>query len=137
VYNSHIKALENLISIHPNLVELVASGNTKPAKVRANTRILGKEFSGVNSRDKIGYVRRKMEEEKCDCYVMTALDEIAYLLNSTHFLYFLLMVVRGDELSYNPYVFTFLVFLPDEIFLFHDDPDFWHVATSFAAAKLM
>jgi hypothetical protein len=83
VYNTHIKALESLISIHPNLVELVASGNTKPVKVRANTRILGKEFSGVNSRDKIGYVRRKMEEEKCDCYVMTALDEIAYLLNST------------------------------------------------------
>lgn len=83
VYNTHIKALESLISIHPNLVELVASENTKPVKVRANTRILGKEFSGVNSRDKIGYVRRKMEEEKCDCYVMTALDEIAYLLNST------------------------------------------------------
>jgi Creatinase/Prolidase N-terminal domain len=87
VYNGHFKALEGLISIHPNLIELVASGNTKPAKVQANTRILGKEFSGVNSRDKIGHVRRKMEDEKCDCYVMTGLDEIAYLLNSTHSLW--------------------------------------------------
>lgn len=40
-----------------------------------------------------------------------------------------LMGVRGDEIQWNPYVYSFLVFLPDEIFLFIDDPHFWHVSS--------
>jgi len=74
--------LSNLVAVHANLVALVETGNSKPIRTLPNIRILQKEFSGANSRDKLGYVRQRMSEYDCDCYVLTALDEIAYLLNS-------------------------------------------------------
>src|ERR1700685_895893 len=118
--------MSNLVAVHANLVALVQSGNTKSIRELPDIRILQKEFSGANSRDKLVYVRQKMVEHNCDCYVLTALDEIAYLLNSMLHMIFL-MEVRGNEIKWNPYVYSFLVFLPDEIFLFIDDPNFWHV----------
>jgi Creatinase/Prolidase N-terminal domain len=80
-----VSSLNNLVAIHANLVELIASGNTKVNRPLPDIRILQKEFSGANSRDKTLYVRQKMLENNCDCYIVTALDEIAYLLNSIFF----------------------------------------------------
>jgi Xaa-Pro aminopeptidase len=127
IYDRLTKSLDNLVPINANLVELAATGlgDTKLSKEPADIRILQKEFSGANSRDKVVYVRQKMAEHNCDCYVLTALDEIAYLLNSISLV--ITNLVRGNDLKFNPLVYSFLVFLPDEIFLFIDDPNFWHV----------
>ena len=74
--------MSNLVAVHANLVALVETDNPKSIRELPNIRILQKEFSGANSRDKLVYVRQRIAEHNCDCYVLTALDEIAYLLNS-------------------------------------------------------
>ena len=64
-----------------NLIDM-ASADPKPTEPLSDLWVLKQEFSGTNSHDKVGYVRYKMREHGCDCYVLTALDEIAWLLNS-------------------------------------------------------
>jgi Xaa-Pro aminopeptidase len=71
----------DLVPIKENLIDIV-SQEAKPAEPLSKLWVLKQEFSGMNSQDKLLYVRQKMGEHGCDCYVITALDEIAWLLNS-------------------------------------------------------
>lgn len=80
VYETFAKA-GNLVSVKENLVDL-SSDDQKPGPPLSQTWVLKQEFTGLNSGDKIAYLRGKMKENQCDCYVVTALDEIAWILNS-------------------------------------------------------
>lgn len=81
VYEAFAKTLKNLVPIKENLIDLVSS-DPKPTQPLSDLWVLKQEFTGMNSHDKVAYVRNKMKEYQCDCYVLTALDEIAWLLNS-------------------------------------------------------
>jgi len=70
-----------MVAVKENLID-IASAAPKPTEPLSDLWVLKQEFSGMNSHDKVGYVRYKMKEHGCDCYVLTALDEIAWLLNS-------------------------------------------------------
>ena len=48
-------------------------------------------FSGKKWTDKVYEVRAAMRKAKADMIVLTALDEVAWLLN-----------LRGDDIPYNP-----------------------------------
>jgi len=80
IYEAFAKTLKELVPIKENLIDLV-SADPKPTEPLSDLWVLKQEFSGMNSHDKVGYVRSKMKEHQCDCYVLTALDEIAWLLN--------------------------------------------------------
>lgn len=81
IYDLFAKAYHDLVPIGENLIDMVA-GDPNPVEPLSDLWVLKQEFSGMNSHDKIQYVRYKMREYGCDCYVVTALDEIAWLLNS-------------------------------------------------------
>ena len=83
VYESFENVQKDLIPVKENLVD-IAEAPSEPKKTESLTDlwIVKQKFSGMNSRDKIHSVRQKMKEHGCDCYVVTALDEIAWLLNS-------------------------------------------------------
>jgi Xaa-Pro aminopeptidase len=81
VYEAFAKTLKSLVPIKENLIDLVSS-DPKPTQPLSDLWVLKQEFTGMNSHDKVAYVRNKMKEYQCDCYVLTALDEIAWLLNS-------------------------------------------------------
>jgi hypothetical protein len=81
IYDDLIKVLDNLVPVEAPLVDIAVPVDPK-AKGPSNIWILQKEFSGANSRDKLTLVREKMVENHCDCYIITSLDEIAYILNS-------------------------------------------------------
>src|SRR5271170_1621857 len=80
IYDAFAKVLKDLVPVKENLIDLV-SADPKPTAPLSDLWVLKQEFSGMNSHDKVGYVRHKMKEYQCDCYVLTALDEIAWLLN--------------------------------------------------------
>jgi hypothetical protein len=81
IYDSFAKVCGNLVPVKENLIDM-ASEDPKPMEPLSDLRVLRQEFSGMNSHDKVQHLRRKMKELACDCYVLTALDEIAWLLNS-------------------------------------------------------
>ena len=80
-YRTFAKVLKDLIPVKENLIDMV-SADPKPTDQLSHLWVLKQEFSGMNSHDKVAYLKQKMKEYGCDCYIITALDEIAWLLNS-------------------------------------------------------
>ena len=70
-----------MVPVTENLIDMT-SADPKPTELLSDLWVLKQEFSGMNTHDKLGYVRHKMKQHGCDCYVVTALDEIAWLLDS-------------------------------------------------------
>ena len=56
------------------------------------------EFAGETVADKLARIREKMTAKKADAMIVSALDEIAWLLN-----------IRGRDVEYNPVVISYLV----------------------------
>lgn len=64
-------------------------------------------YAGKTRAEKIKEVREKMKEQKADCFVLTALDDIAWLLN-----------IRGNDVTCNPVVLSYLAMTDDTLVLF-------------------
>jgi Xaa-Pro aminopeptidase len=120
VYDSFAKVCKELVPIKDNLIDMTAK-EPKPTDPLSDLWVLKQEFSGMNSHDKVQYLRQKMKENSCDCYVLTALDEIAWLLNSISFNSTNTNKVRGNDMQCNPLFYSFLVLLPEESFLFIEE----------------
>ena len=59
---------------------------------------LSEESAGQSSYDKLTRLRKFLMLNDCDCIFISALDQIAWLLN-----------VRGEDIEYNPYVISYLL----------------------------
>lgn len=74
---------------------------------------LNKEYSGVDRKDKISALKHIVRKKKCDYFVLSALDEISYILN-----------LRGNDVLYNPVFLAYMIISADEdekSFLFVQD----------------
>ena len=63
---------------------------------------LGMETVGWSRKQKIGWLRKWLADNECDAILLTALDEIAWMLN-----------VRGQDVAYNPVVMSYLLVTSD------------------------
>ncbi len=70
---------------------------------------LDKEHAGVSTDEKLQSLRDEMKSAGADVMVITALDEIAYLLN-----------LRGEDVEYNPVFMSFLIVRMKDITLYTD-----------------
>jgi Xaa-Pro aminopeptidase len=59
---------------------------------------LGDDLTGESRRSKIDWLLASISEAGCGTIVLTALDEIAWLLNA-----------RGSDIEYNPYIISYLI----------------------------
>jgi len=67
------------------------------------------KFAGLSAAEKLRLVREKMTANKTDTYLVTALDDIAWLLN-----------IRGSDTGETPQVYAFLLITPAEAIVFID-----------------
>ena len=65
------------------------------------------KWTGESRADKCRRIRHKMEEKQADVFVLTSLDDIAWLLN-----------IRGNDIHCCPVVLSYLVMTKEEILLF-------------------
>lgn len=65
------------------------------------------QYAGKSRAEKIQEVRAKMQEEKADYLLLTALDEIAWLFN-----------LRGGDVAYTPVFLSYLLLTQEQILLF-------------------
>lgn len=70
---------------------------------------LDQRFAGESFEDKLRRVRGAMETAGQGALVLTALDEVAWLLN-----------LRGSDIEYNPVFFAFAIVLPESATLYCD-----------------
>ena len=76
----------------------------RPAIPRSPIITLGDDLTGESRQDKILWLRGFLMKNGCDAILLTALDEIAWMLN-----------VRGQDVMYNPVVISYLVISMDEV----------------------
>ena len=68
---------------------------------------LGEDLTGESRESKIHWLRIWMMRQEVDAIFLTALDEIAWLLN-----------VRGSDVEYNPVVISYLLVTMDQVYWF-------------------
>lgn len=70
-------------------------------------------WAGKSREDKCKEIRKAMEEKEADVFILTSLDDIAWLLN-----------IRGGDVHCNPVVLSYLVMTKEEILLFANERAF-------------
>lgn len=96
-----------LIPIEKDLVDAV--WDDRPPRPVNPVMVQPLQWSGKEWPKKVSEVREKMSEKKAVGLIVTALDEIAWLLN-----------LRGSDISYNPVFFAFVIVTTDSVMLFID-----------------
>ena len=76
----------------------------RPAVSTSPIITLGEDLVGESRESKIGWLRKYLVREGADAILLTALDQIAWLLN-----------VRGQDVAYNPVVISYLLVTLDDI----------------------
>ncbi|KAI5928787.1 putative Xaa-pro aminopeptidase P [Camillea tinctor] len=99
---------KELEPIAENLVDRVW-GSDRPARPSEPVIVLGEQFSGKDVKTKLVDLRKELEKKKALGFVVSMLDEIAWLFN-----------LRGNDIPYNPVFFSYAIVTPDEATLYID-----------------
>lgn len=94
------KAGLTLIPVQENLIDRIWSG--RPAPPCSNVFLFDEKYAGQSAKDKIKLMQSFLVREKCDAFLLTMSDSIAWLLN-----------IRGNDLPYIPVALSYLI-LPKE-----------------------
>ncbi|XP_063235388.1 xaa-Pro aminopeptidase ApepP [Bacillus rossius redtenbacheri] len=98
----------SLVPVAPNLVDVLWEGRLSPPA--GSVQPLAIKYTGKTSKKKVEEVRKKMKEKGAALLVVTALDEVAWLLN-----------VRGSDIEFNPVFFSYVVVTNSQVHLFVDE----------------
>uniref|UniRef100_A0A8C1PS88 Xaa-Pro aminopeptidase 1 n=1 Tax=Cyprinus carpio TaxID=7962 RepID=A0A8C1PS88_CYPCA len=113
------KALSNaghsLVAVQDNLIDAI--WEDRPPRPSTKLITLGLKYAGLTWQDKVTALRGKMAERKISWFVVTALDEIAWLFN-----------LRGSDIEYNPVFFAYAIIGISSIKLFVDSKRLLHPA---------
>lgn len=94
--------LELVLDEEPNLIDIVWGGQ-RPALDRRPIVPLDVKYAGRSSADKIAALRATLREQKRAGFLVSALDEVAWLFN-----------LRGSDIPFNPLFFAYAIVLADE-----------------------
>lgn len=89
----------------PNMLDPIWEG--RPPVPQTPIITLGAETVGWSRTQKLTWIRKWLQDNGSDAILVTALDEIAWLLN-----------VRGQDVEYNPVVMSYLLVTRDDAFWF-------------------
>lgn len=122
---THGISLRTLYGVGTNLVDLVW-GESRPPTPRSNIFVHPLQFAGASVKSKLATVRARMLEKEVAMLVVTALDEIAWLLN-----------LRAADVDYNPVFWSYVTVTAENANLYVDDSRFGeHVAQQLERNKV-
>jgi len=93
------------LAVEEDLVDIIWTD--RPTLSAEPVRILGYEYTGKNTADKIADIRKVMEEKGADVHLLTSLYDIAWILN-----------VRGNDIHCVPVVLSYLALTKEECIWF-------------------
>ncbi|XGW19703.1 hypothetical protein V3C99_003501 [Haemonchus contortus] len=109
-----IKTLKSMgisvASIRGNLVD--EFWNDRPPLQSKGPIILTPDEHGCSVKDKLTDLRKRIAQKKCDSIILSALDDIMWLLN-----------IRGFDIKYNPLAYSYVLVTASEVHLFMDKTD--------------
>ena len=89
------------------LHDVCGDPDSRPAIPTAPLYVFGEQYAGESVQSKLSRIREQMAKKNATAMVVSALDEIAWLLN-----------IRGNDVEYNPVVISYLVLEQDRCTLF-------------------
>ncbi|XP_076464238.1 xaa-Pro aminopeptidase 1-like isoform X2 [Babylonia areolata] len=98
----------SLQPVTENLVDLV--WEDRPPPPSSTLMVLSKHYTGYSWQKKVELVQEKLKEKNAKAFIVTALDEVAWLLN-----------LRGADIMYNPVFFSYAVITPTNVHLFIEE----------------
>ncbi|KAI0127512.1 metallopeptidase family M24 [Xylariales sp. AK1849] len=99
---------KDLLPVPKNLVDAVWA-EQKPDRPSETVILLEEKFAGKDVKAKLTDLRKEMEKKKSLGFVVSMLDEIAWLFN-----------LRGNDIPYNPVFFSYAVITADSATLYID-----------------
>ena len=103
------KGGKDLVAIAENLVDKVW-GEKKPARPNEPVMVLGQEYAGKTFQEKVEELRKELDKKKAAGFVVSMLDEVAWLFN-----------LRGNDIPYNPVFFSYALVTPTTVTLYIDE----------------
>ncbi|OBS76413.1 hypothetical protein A6R68_17136 [Neotoma lepida] len=97
----------HLVPVKENLVDKIWTD--RPERPCKPLLTLGLDYTGISWKEKVADLRLKMAERSIVWFVVTALDEIAWLFN-----------LRGSDVEHNPVFFSYAIVGLETIMLFID-----------------
>lgn len=97
-----------LLPLDDNLIDEVW-GRDRPARPSEPVIVLSENFAGRSVRDKMADLRSELEKKGSPGFVVSMLDEIAWLFN-----------LRGSDIPHNPVFFSYAVVTPEAATLYVD-----------------
>lgn len=97
-----------LEAVTENLVDLVW-GKDKPPRPSEPVVTLAEKYAGKDIGSKLADLRKELEKKKSAAFVVSMLDEIAWLFN-----------LRGNDIPYNPVFFSYAIVTQDSATLYVD-----------------
>ncbi|MDE7230284.1 MAG: aminopeptidase P family protein [Oscillospiraceae bacterium] len=74
---------------------------------------LPESVCGFSASQKIEKIREKLKKERAECLAISALDQIAWILN-----------LRGNDIEFNPVFLSYMIISTDEVLLFANEKIF-------------
>lgn len=102
------KGGQDLVAIEDNLVDTIW-GSERPSKPSEPAKILPVHFAGKDVRTKLEELRKELDKKKSSGFIVSMLDEIAWLFN-----------LRGNDIPYNPVFFSYAAVTPTTATLYID-----------------
>ncbi|KAI5849455.1 putative Xaa-Pro aminopeptidase P [Morchella snyderi] len=97
-----------LLGMSKNLIDEVW-GTERPARPNNKLIVLEQKYAGKPFQEKLEALRKEMEKKKSPGFVVSMLDEIAWLYN-----------LRGSDIPYNPVFFSYAFITPTDATLYID-----------------
>jgi Xaa-Pro aminopeptidase len=98
-----------LVGIEQNLVDQIW-GEERPSRPREKVKVHPDNYAGKPFQEKIADIRKELKTKKRAAFIISVLDEIAWLFN-----------LRGNDIPYNPVFFSYAVITPDTAELYVDE----------------
>ncbi|PSR94591.1 putative Xaa-Pro aminopeptidase P [Coniella lustricola] len=111
----------DLVAVDENLVDKVW-GQSRPSRPNEPVKLLPHKYSGKDTKDKLVDLRKELAKKNLSCFVVSMLDEIAWLFN-----------LRGNDIPYNPVFFSYAVITADDATLYIDSKKLTEDAHSYLA----
>ncbi|KAJ9134407.1 Metallopeptidase family m24 [Pleurostoma richardsiae] len=98
----------DLVPLEDNLVDKVW-GNDRPPRPREEVKLLPLQYAGKDTKSKLAELRKELEKKQSLGFVVSMLDEIAWLFN-----------LRGNDIPYNPVFFSYAIVTHESATLYMD-----------------
>lgn len=115
------KGGSQLVAVNENLVDIVW-GKDKPARPNEPVKLLAQKYAGKDTKSKLVGLRKELAKKNLASFVVSMLDEIAWLFN-----------LRGNDIPFNPVFFSYAVITEEEAILYIDATKLTNEASSYLA----